>query len=202
MRKNNCKMERLKMKRVLFVLFALSLIAGCGKIEDEKNFTGYLTARISHRNLALMFSPMAESTLQYEKKQLAEYNLDPEELVYKKKRIKELEDTIILRKLIENETPEQAKKAVYIQMMAVYANIPPEVQKEFLNMASDNELWEKGNMLAMMKYPNASKFIDSDATEQKVAVYVEKLGLRLIAWRVYYDSPDALNKAYESVKKQ
>ena len=190
------------MKRVLLALFALLLIAGCGKIKDEKNFTGYLNVCIDLRNRVLMFSRTAESDLQYEKEQLAEYSFGSEEIAYRKKRIKELEDTIILRKLIENETPEQARKAVYIQMVAKYANIPPEVQKEFLNMASDNELWENGNMLAMMKYPNASKFIDSDATKQKVAVYIEKLGLRLIDGRVYYDSPDALNKAYESVKKQ
>lgn len=190
------------MKRVLLALFALSLIAGCGKIEDEKNFTGYLNAGIAVRNRILMFSSTAESDLQYEKKQLAEYNLEPEELVYKKKRIKELEDTIILRKLIENETPEQAQKAVYIQMMAEYANIPPEVRKEFLNMASDSELWEKGNIQAMMKYPNVSKFTDSDVTKQKTAAYIEKLGLRLIDGRVYYDSPEELNKAYEAVKKQ
>ena len=190
------------MKRILLALFALSLIAGCGKIEDEKNFTGYLNAGIAVRDRILTFSTTAESDLQYEKKQLAEYNLGPEELVYKKKRIKELEDTIILRKLIENETPEQARKAVYIRMMAEYANIPPEVREEFLNMASDGELWEKGNMQAMMKYPNVSKFIDSDATKQKIAVYIEKLELRLIGGRVYYDSPEVLNKAYEAVKKQ
>lgn len=190
------------MKRVLLTLFALSLIAGCGKIEDEKNFTGYLNVCIDVRNRALTFPLAVESNLQQEKWELAEYNLDQEEIAYKKERIKELEDTIILRKLIENETPEQARKAVYIKMMAEYASIPPDVREEFLNMASDNELWENGNMLAMMKYPNASKFIDSDATKQKVAVYIEKLGLRLIDGRVYYDSPDALNKAYESVKKQ
>lgn len=222
---NNIRFNGIDMKRIWLILILAALFAGCGK--GEKDYTGYLNAMISVRNrISISISSTEyrlkiaqdeldmlrprekdavqkylEEKLREKGEKIPEDKINVERIEEIKLEIAKLESEIALEKLIKNEVPDDAKKAVYIEMIAFYNSIPPAAQKEFSVMAANNDIWINGNNAALSQYPNVLHYESDDEVRQKMSEFAEKLGCRMISNRLYYDSAATLDKAYETAKE-
>lgn len=222
---NNIRFNGIDMKRIWLILILAALFAGCGKEPEKKDYTGYLNAMISVRNQTFILSTehllkaaqdeldmlrprekdavqkYLEEKLREKGEKIPEDKINVERIEEIKLEIAKLESEIALKKLIKNEVPDDAKKAVYIEMIAFYNSIPPAAQKEFSVMAANNDIWINGNNAALSQYPNVLHYESDDEVRQKMSEFAEKLGCRMISNRLYYDSAATLDKAYETAKE-
>ena len=222
---NNIRFNGIDMKRIWLILILAVLFAGCGKEPEKKDYTGYLNVMISVRNRISilptehllkdaqdeldMLRPREkdavqkylEEKLREKGEKIPEDKINVERIEEIKLEIAKLESEIALKKLIKNEVPDDAKKAVYIEMIAFYNSIPPAAQKEFSVMAANNDIWINGNNAALSQYPNVLHYESDDEVRQKKSEFAEKLGCRMISNRLYYDSAATLDKAYETAKE-
>lgn len=222
---NNIRFNGIDMKRIWLILILAVLFAGCGKEPEKKDYTGYLNVMISVRNQTFILSTehllkaaqdeldmlrprekdavqkYLEEKLREKGEKIPEDKINVERIEEIKLEIAKLESEIALKKLIKNEVPDDAKKAVYIEMIAFYNSIPPAAQKEFSVMAANNDIWINGNNAALSQYPNVLHYESDDEVRQKMSEFAEKLGCRMISNRLYYDSAATLDKAYETAKE-
>ena len=216
------------MKTVLTMclLGVLLLAGGCGNERSEKKIDGFLTAMVAARNQRVNLISLDENELKFAREELAsmmpqqksqaqkdlenalksrgekveEAVVDEKKIEQKRAEIAAMEERIALKKQAVGEHPNDAKKAVFIEMAAFYHALPPDAQSEFLRMIEDDELWINGIRSRMNQYQLVLYYEKSDEIKQKIAEFIEKLGCRVVDGHLYYDSLDALNRAYETAK--
>lgn len=192
------------MKKLWLLAMLGLLLAGCG----GDKYSSYLKAEQNRRATRILFD--FEGKLKQKQAELARLQAvskEPDKATANVKAIKKLqeeisglEDTILLLNVTDNESSEDAKKAVYVKMKFTYLAFPQDVRKEFLALAADSSIWSSKDRTGVWNYPNARECLEKEETANKIMTLCEQYGLRLINHQIYYSSQDTLDKAYEAMK--
>lgn len=194
------------MKKMWLLVMLGLLLAGCG----GDKYSSYLKAQQNRRSVKILFdfegqlkkdkATLDQLLSQKEDEEAEKTTANTRKIATLKKRIAGLEDTILLKSITDDESPERAEKAVYVKMKFTYLSLPQEVRKEFLALAADSSIWNSQKRAGVRNYPNARESMGEEETVNKIIALCEQYGLKLINHQIYYSSPEALDKAYEAMK--